>query len=599
MMNCGALTHTSRLAALRTELKRRKLDGFIVPLADEHLSEYVGAYAQRLAWLTGFRGSAGTAIVLEAEAVIFVDGRYTLQVREQVDERLWSILTVPKTCVAAWLGEHAGKGARIGYDPWLHTKDWVSATRAALAERGAVLVAVDINVVDAVWLDRPCPSLAKLAVHPKSLAGRSSSEKRQDIVERLAAKRVDAVVLSALDSIAWTFNVRGSDIEHSPVALAFALVHIDSSADLFVAPDKLTNEVVEHLGSTVRLHSREAFVKHLATLAGRRVAVDPERTVAVILEALEEAGARVIKERDPVLLPKAIKNAAEIAGHRAAQARDGAAFSRFLHWFSIEAPKGVLTELSAAAKLRQFREATGRLRGLSFETISSFGPSGAIIHYRPSEETDRRIMPGSLYLVDSGGQYVDGTTDVTRTITIGAPTAEMRDRFTRALKGHIALARAVFPAGTRGGQLDALARQYLWIAGLDYTHGTSHGVGSYLCVHEGPQRVTHNGDYKDSLMPGMILSNEPGYYKAGEYGIRIENLMVVVKREVCGAELEMLGFETLTFAPLDRALIDLALLTPGERAWIDNYHMEVMQIVGPQLDGSAKTWLQDATRPLS
>ena len=566
------------------------------------MSEYVGAYAQRLAWLTGFQGSAGSAVVLPAEAAIFTDGRYTLQVREQVDGSLWQYQSVPQTSAAEWLAASAPAGARIGYDPWLHTKGWVKQATAALAEKGAELVAVDTNPIDAVWPDRPEPSRARLVVQPDDLAGRSSAEKRQEIVEALEAAGADAAVLSALDSIAWTFNVRGEDVEHTPVALAYSLVHADGTADLFVNPEKLSDEVRAHLGNAVRLHDRAAFRGALGELAGKAVIADPERAVSAIFDALEQAGARVIAKRDPAVLPKAVKNEAELAGQRAAQARDGAALVRFLHWLSVEAPKGGQTELSAAAKLRAFREETGALKDLSFDTISGAGPNGAVVHYRVSEETSRPLEMGSLYLVDSGGQYQDGTTDVTRTVAIGTPTAEMKDRFTRVLKGHIALARAVFPEGTRGGQLDTLARQYLWAAGLDYAHGTGHGVGAYLAVHEGPQRIAAAGSgyagTDEPLKAGMILSNEPGYYKTGEYGIRIENLVLVERREVAGAEKPCLGFETLTFAPIARDLVELGLLDEGELRWFNAYHARVLAVVGPRVDGAAKAWLEAACAPL-
>jgi Xaa-Pro aminopeptidase len=594
--------YADRLQALREELVRRRLDGFVVPLTDEHMSEYVGAYAQRLAWLTGFQGSAGTAVVLPAEAAIFVDGRYTLQVREQVSADQWSYQSVPQTSVAQWLSEHAVEGARIGYDPWLHTKAWVAQATKALAEKGATLVAVDTNPIDAVWPDRPLPSKARLVVQPDRFAGRSSADKRQEIADWLVAKKADAAILSALDSIAWTFNVRGADVERTPVALAYALVNADGTADLFVAPEKVGEEVSQHLGNAVRLHPRDAFAGHLATLKGKRVAADPERAVSAIFATLDAAGATVLELRDPAVLPKAIKNEAEIAGQEAAQTRDGAALTRFLHWLSIEAPKGQIDELAAAAKLQEFREATGALKDLSFDTISGAGPNGAVVHYRVTPETNRKLELNSLFLVDSGGQYQDGTTDVTRTVAIGTPTAEMRDRFTRVLKGHIALARAIFPQGTRGSQLDTLARQYLWEVGLDYAHGTGHGVGSFLAVHEGPQRIAPGGSGfgggEEALQPGMILSNEPGYYKTGEYGIRIENLVLVEPRDVPGAEKELLGFRTLTFAPIDRRLIDLELLSREERAWVDGYHAEVAAVVGPQLDGEAAEWLKAETAPL-
>jgi Xaa-Pro aminopeptidase len=595
-------TYEARLAALRAQLKADRLDGFVVPLTDEHMSEYVGSYARRLAWLTGFQGSAGSAVVLPEEAAIFTDGRYTLQVRDQVDGRHWSYQSVPETSIADWLKDHAPDGGRIGYDPWLHTKEWVTKARAALADKGAELVAVGRNPIDAVWADRPEPSRARLIVHPDAYAGKSSAAKRHEMADWLKAQKADAAVLAALDSIAWTFNVRGADVERTPVALSFAVIHDDGTADFFVDTGKVGDDVRQHLGNGVRLHDRGEFESALAALSGKTVAVDPERSVAAIFDALEGGGARIVTKRDPAVLPKAIKNEVEIAGHRAAQARDGAALSRFLHWLSIEAPKGGIDELSAAAKLQDFRQQSGDLRDLSFDTISGAGPNGAIVHYRVNEATNRRLETDTIYLVDSGGQYPDGTTDVTRTVVVGTPTAEMRDRFTRVLKGHIAIARARFPAGTRGSQLDSFARQYLWEAGLDYAHGTGHGVGSFLAVHEGPQRISPVGSSQpggdEPLRAGMILSNEPGYYKTGEYGIRIENLVLVVPIEVKGAEKELLGFETLTFAPIERRLIDIEMLGDGERAWIDAYHVRVLEIVGPQLDSDARAWLEEQCAPL-
>ncbi len=591
-------SYEDRLKALRAQLVRQKLDGFVVPLTDEHMSEYVGAYAQRLAWLTGFQGSAGSAVVLPQEAAIFVDGRYTLQVREQVDGAHWHYESVPQTSIAQWLKDHASQGARIGYDPWLHTRSWVRQATEALAEQGAELVAVDTNPIDAVWPDRPAPSDARLVVHDDRFAGRSAAEKRAAMADWLTSKKADAAILSALDSIAWTFNIRGKDVDRTPVALAYAIVHADATADLFVAPEKMDDAVAQHLGNGVRVHDRAAFADALAGLQGKSVVADPERAVAAIFEALEQGGAKVLALRDPAVLPKAIKNDTEIAGHKAAQARDGAALSRFLHWLSVEAPKGGLTELSAADRLEAFRKDTGLLEDLSFDTISGAGPNGAVVHYRVEEKTNRPIEPGTLYLVDSGGQYRDGTTDVTRTIAVGEPTQAMQRHFTLVLKGHVALARAIFPKGTRGGQLDILARQYLWAEGLDYAHGTGHGVGSFLSVHEGPQRIATFGGGDEPLVPGMILSNEPGYYKTGEYGIRIENLVLVEPRAIPGAEKEMLGFETLTFAPIDRALIAVDMLSADERAWVDAYHARVLEVVGPQLDGDAHGWLKDACAPL-
>ena len=597
-------THEARLAALREELKRQGLDGFVVPISDEHMSEYVGGYAQRLHWLTGFNGSAGTAAVLADEAAIFVDGRYTLQVRDQVDGRFYAYENVPETSPAEWLGEHVPEGARIGFDPWLHGKAWAERAGKALAGRGATLVPVASNPIDAIWADRPQPSLAPAEVHDLAYAGVSSEEKRSTVAQWLGEKGLDAAVIAALDSIAWLLNIRGTDVERTPVTLSFVLAHADGTADLFIAPEKVTPELRAHLGNAVRIADDSAFVPALQALAGKRVAVDPDSAVQAVFGVLGEAGAEVVGERDPCVLPKATKNPVEQAGHRAAQARDGAALTRFLHWLSVEGPKGGVTEIAAADRLHQFRREAGDLRDLSFDTISGSGPNGAIVHYRVSEETNRTLPPGSVYLVDSGGQYPDGTTDVTRTVWIGpdAPPGEVRDRFTRVLKGHIALARATFPRGTAGHQLDALARSHLWQAGLDYAHGTGHGVGSFLSVHEGPQRIGKaaggQGGTGQELLPGMILSNEPGYYKTGDYGIRIENLQLVEPREIAGAEGEYLGFETLTFAPIGRALVDPALLDGDERAWWNAYHARVMEVVGPQLAGGARAWLAAECAPL-
>lgn len=597
-------THEARLDALRKQLAADGLDGFVIPISDEHMSEYVGAYAQRLEWLTGFGGSAGTAVVLANQAAIFVDGRYTLQVRDQVDGTLWSYESVPQTSVAAWLGKHAPEGARIGYDAWLHAKGWADGVAVALQPRNATLVPVTSNPVDAVWQDQPAPSLAPAVPHADEHAGKSAHEKRADVAEWLAAKGLDAAVVTALDSVAWLLNIRGADVDRTPVALSFVIAHADGTADLFIAPEKVTAELTAHLGNAVRVQPREAFVPALEALKGRKVAVDPERAVAAIFHALADAGANVVPLTDPVVLPKAIKNPAEQAGHRAAQARDGAAIARFLRWVAMEAPKGGVTELSAADRLQTFRAEGGLLRDLSFDTISGAGPNGAVVHYRVSEETSRTLEANSVYLVDSGGQYVDGTTDITRTVWIGpdAPPAEVKDRFTRVLKGHIALARAIFPKGTAGSQLDSFARQFLWAAGLDYAHGTGHGVGSFLSVHEGPQRIAKAAGGQagtgQELFPGMIISNEPGYYKTGEYGIRIENLVLVERREIPGAEGEFFGFETLTFAPIDRALTDVALLTGEERAWLDGYHAQVQAILAPQLSGADLAWLEAACAPL-
>ena len=595
-------SYADRLAAFREQLKSDQLDGFVVPLTDEHMSEYVGSYAQRLAWLTGFEGSAGSAVVLPEEAAIFVDGRYTLQVRSQVDADHWSYQSVPETSIADWLKDHAPDGARIGYDPWLHSRDWVTRATEALKAKGASLVPVKRNPIDAVWADRPEASTERLIVHPDRLAGKSSAEKRHEIADWLVKQGADAAVLAALDSIAWTFNVRGKDVSRTPVALAYALVHADGTADLYVAGEKIDAEVRQHLGNGVRVHERGDFEAALTRLKDQRVVVDPERSVAAIFDALDQAGATIVPARDPTVLPRAIKNPVEIAGQQAAQARDGAAIARFLHWVEEEAPKGELDELKASDRLEALRREAAELRDLSFDTISGAGPNGAIVHYRASEATNRPLEMNSIYLVDSGGQYVDGTTDITRTVPIGEPTEEMRDRFTRVLKGHIALATAVFPKGTRGSQLDSFARRPLWDAGLDYAHGTGHDVGSFLSVHEGPQRISPMGSSQsggdEPLQAGMILSNEPGYYKTGEYGIRIENLVQVVDKVIPGAEKEMLGFETLTFAPIDRRLVARDMLAPAERDWLNAYHADVLAKIGAQLSGDDRAWLEAACAPV-
>jgi len=598
-------THEARLAALREELKRRGLDGFIVPISDEHMSEYVGDYAQRLAWLTGFGGSAGFAAVTLTHAAIFVDGRYTVQVREQVDGNLFEYRSVPKDTLGGWLSEVAESGATIAYDPWLHTFAWVEALEKRLAAKGIVLVPAQSNPVDAVWADRPAPSPAVAVPHDEALAGRSSADKRAAVADWLAREGHDAVVIPALDSVAWLLNIRGSDVAHTPVALSYVIAHKDGSAELFIAPGKVTPELARHLGNAVTIRDRDAFEGALASgFAGRSVALDPDFAVVGIAQALRAGGASFAFKQDPTILAKAIKNEAEQQGHRDAQARDGAAVSKFLRWLEIEGPKGGVDELSAAARLAAFRAEDEGLRDLSFDTISAAAGHAALPHYKVDADSNIPVPPSSIYLVDSGGQYPGGTTDITRTVWVGPgePSAEMRDRNTRVLKGHIQLARAVFPQGTAGGQLDVLARQYLWEAGVDYAHGTGHGVGSFLAVHEGPQRIAKPSGGQagtgTELHAGMILSNEPGYYKQGHYGIRIENLVLVEERVIEGAEGRYLGFETLTFVPLDRKLIEKALLTAEEIAWVDGYHAEVRALLSPRLEGEDLAWLERETAPL-
>ncbi len=597
-------THEARLDALRKELARRELDGFVIPISDEHMSEYVGAYAERLSWLTGFGGSAGTVVVLKDKAAIFTDGRYTIQVRDQVDGRLYEYQSVPQTSPAEWLKANAPEGSAIGYDAWLHSKGWAKGVEEALAKKDATLVAVDSNPVDAVWEDQPAPSAAPALVHDDSLTGQPSAEKRAAIADWLKEENLDAVVIAALDSVAWLFNIRGTDVERTPVTLSYAIANADGTAELFIAPEKVTPELTAHLGNAVTVRPEAEFVPALSAMKGKRVAADPSNCVAGIFAALSDGGAVVLDKPDPCVLPKAVKNAVEQQGQRDAQERDGAAIARFLHWLSVEGPKGQLTELAAAEQLHQFRRECGDLRDLSFDTISGAGPNGAIVHYRVSEETNRTLEPGSVYLVDSGGQYPDGTTDITRTVWIGpgAPSAEVKDRYTRVLKGHIALALQTFPTGTAGSQLDTLARQFLWQAGVDYAHGTGHGVGSFLSVHEGPQRISKarggQAGTDQELLEGMILSNEPGYYKTGEYGIRIENLILVERREIANSEGDWLGFEALTLAPIGRELVEPELLDAREKAWWSDYHAHVWKVLAPQLDSEERAWLDAQCAPL-
>lgn len=597
-------THESRLAALRQELKKRKLDGFIIPISDEHMSEYVGAYAQRLAWLTGFGGSAGSAAVLHEKAAIFVDGRYTVQVRDQVDEALFDYRSVPKETIAGWLTENAQEGTQIGYDPWLHTRRWVDMVQAKLDRAGIKLVPVEPNPIDSVWQDQPKPSDATAMIHENENAGQSSSEKRAVVADWLKAEGHDGAVISALDSIAWLLNIRGSDVDHTPVALSYLIAKDDGTAELFIAPEKVTPELKQHLGNAISIRDRAEFSGALGDLKGKSISVDPDYGAAAIAQLIEQAGGTVSYNRDPTILPKAIKNKVEQQGHRDAQARDGAAVARFLHWLEREAPSGDIDELAAAAKLKEFRREHGDLRDLSFDTISAAGPHAALPHYRVDEDSNIKIPPSSIYLVDSGGQYLDGTTDITRTVWVGPgnPSEEMRDRYTRVLKGHIAIDLALFPQGTAGSQLDAFARQFLWQAGVDYAHGTGHGVGSFLSVHEGPQRIAKSAGGQagtdQELFEGMILSNEPGYYKQGHFGIRIENLVLVESRKIEGAEGGYLGFETLTFVPIDRRLVNKDMLSSAEISWWDNYHAKVFGILSPQLEGDDLSWLERECAPL-
>jgi Xaa-Pro aminopeptidase len=589
----------ARVAALRAELERQSLDGFIVPRNDEHNGEYVPRGAERLAWLTGFTGSAGIAAVLADRAAIFVDGRYTLQVQDQSDGDIFDFRHVSNEPLAEWLKDHAAADQQIGYDPWLHTSDAIKRLDDGLAQAGATLVAVDTNPIDAIWLDQAPPPLSPTVPHPIEFAGESAEAKRSHLAESLKKSGVGAAVLTLPDSIAWLLNIRGGDVPRTPFSLGFAILHDDGTVDLLTDPRKLTPATLTHLGNAVRVNRRDAFGPLLDRLGAeaKRVRVDPASAGVWIRDRLAAAGASIDAGVDPCQLPKARKNATEIAGTRSAHLRDGIAVCRFLHWLSIVGPKGDTDELGAVDQLAAFRREGQHFRDLSFDTISGAGPNGAIVHYRVTPESNRKLAPDMLYLVDSGAQYLDGTTDVTRTIAIGQPSDAMRGCFTRVLKGHIAIATCRFPKGTSGGQLDSLARHALWQAGLDFDHGTGHGVGSYLSVHEGPQRISKAAGGQ-ALEPGMIVSNEPGYYRTGEFGIRIENLVVVVDCPDLSGEREMLQFDTLTRAPIDRRLIDRTLLSDEEVAWLDAYHEIVRQEITPLVDTDTGNWLADVTQPL-
>ena len=589
-----------RVAALRTELARRGLTGFIVPRSDRHQNEYVPASEERLAWLTGFTGSAGAAIVLRERAVLFVDGRYTLQVREQVDTSLFAIEHLVETPPDRWIETNLTSADRLGYDPWLHTVESAERLAKACAAAGATLVAVEPDLIDAIWSDRPAPPLGRITLHDLRFAGEAAEEKLARIRAELAKLRADALVVSDPHAVAWAFNIRGSDVAHTPLPLAFAVVPQAGRPALFVDGRKLSNDVRDRLETLADVREPADFVQALAALgqAHKTVRLDQATAADALARLVTSHSGKVARGPCPIALMKAVKNQAEISGARAAHIRDGVAVTRFLAWFDREAARGTLTEIDAVAALESFRRDTGLLKDVSFPTISGAGPDGAIVHYRVTTRTNRGIAAGELFLIDSGGQYQDGTTDITRTVAVGEPTAEMRERFTRVLKGHIAIARAIFPDGTTGAQLDSFARQSLWAAGLDFDHGTGHGVGSYLSVHEGPARISKLGT--TPLRRGMILSNEPGYYKAGAYGIRIENLVLVVEAAaVPGAEKPLNAFETLTLAPIDRRLVVADMLTPEETDWFDGYHARVAQMLAPLVDAETRAWLAAATRPLA
>ncbi len=588
------MASNSNLSALRTELSQSGVDGFILATGDEHMTEFPATYSQRLGWLSGFSGSTASIAVLPDKAAIFVDGRYTESVLHQVDGRDWTHQDIAVTTIGSWLATNAA-GMRIGYDPKLYTRTAISAVRDRLAG-SAELVPLPENPIDPVWAEQPPRPTSLAFVQPTERSGKSSADKRRDVAEWLTATAADAFVLVALDSIAWLLNIRGSDIDMVPFCYSFAVCHKDGTADLFVDPRKIDETVRQHLGNSVRLQPYDSFYRSLEAMGGKTVSVDPNFTPDAIFAALEAGGAIVRTDRDPTMLPKATKNPVEIEGMRQAHIRDGAALTRFLRWFENEAPHGRLTELSAAAKLSQFRRETDRFYSLSFEPISCADANAAMPHYRATPETDAPIGPGSIYLVDSGGQYPDGTTDVCRTVSVGPASAVFRDRFTRVLKGYIALQITTFPPGTLGSRLDAIARAPLWEAGIECAHGIGHGVGHFLNVHEGPAYfLAYPRPDEEPIAAGMILSNEPGYYRPGEYGIRTENLMVVVERPIEGGDRVMLGFEAISLAPIALDLIDTSLLTDVEIAWLDDYHAEVRELLAPLLSPEERKWLVDRT----
>lgn len=604
--------YARRLDALRGAMRQAGVQGFVVPVTDEYQGEYPPPSARRMAWLTGFTGSAGAAVVLDESALdpdkcagpeeakaaaVFVDGRYTLQARRQVDAAHYEQQELAGMGQAEWAAARLKAGARLAYDPWLHSRSAVEAMHRQLEGSGVELVPVEANCVDAVWRDRPPVPCAPVEVYGERYAGETSASKRARVGKAVEANGADAAVLSAPDSIAWLLNIRGGDVAHTPLALSFALLHKDGAVDWFIDAAKLSDAVRAHVGAEVRIRPVEALREALHGLSGAKVQYDPMRSAAWFHRQLMEAGAEIVARDDPCLLPKACKNATEIEGMRQAHIRDGAALAKLLAWLDAEAPLRPVTELEVERRLLSFRQQQEHFREPSFDTIAGSGEHGAIVHYRATEDSDKVLEINTLFLLDSGGQYLDGTTDVTRTVVIGEPTEEQKRRFTQVLQGHIALAGAVFPKGVSGQNLDALARLPLWRDGVDYAHGTGHGVGAYLGVHEGPQGIHVRSAVP--LQPGMVLSNEPGFYKEGEYGIRIENLVVVRERSEFAGTRPYYAFETLTLAPIDRRLIDADMLSRAEREWLDAYHRRVRDTLSPLLDETERRWLEEATRPLT
>ncbi|MEM7546541.1 MAG: aminopeptidase P family protein [Pseudomonadota bacterium] len=585
-----------RLKALRTQLAAQAVDGFIIPRADAHQGEYVPPRDERLAWMTGFTGSAGHAAILPARAAVFVDGRYTLQAATQIDQGAYQIASLYDDPLGKWLAANSETGSRIGYDPWLHGKAQIDVLATRLAKDGSEMVPVSQNPVDAIWADQPKPPAVLIRPHPVELSGEAAASKRKRIGKAIAAAGVDFAVLTLPDSIAWLLNIRGGDIPRNPVPLAFAILNADGTAALFLRDGQGDDRLSDHLGPDVAVMPREGFLETLSARSGTAL-LDKNTCPLAIATALDDGGMAITWGTDPCIMPKAIKNGVEIQGARDAHLRDGAAMARFLAWLDREAPTGTLTEIDIAKQLEGERSATNALMDISFDTISGAGPDGAIVHYRVTEATNRTLQKGELMLVDSGGQYVDGTTDITRTITVGPPPDDAARAFTLVLKGMIAVSLARFPAGTNGRDIDTMARMALWRAGMDYDHGTGHGIGSYLCVHEGPQSLSRRGMI--ALEAGMMCSNEPGYYRTDAFGIRIENLIIVNEAAIpSGGDRPMLSFETITLAPIDHRLIIAEMLTAEEADWLNAYHAEVATKIGPLLAAEDRDWLQTACAPL-
>ena len=594
-----------RLAKLRKKLRAAEFDGFVVPRADAFMGESVPVQSERLRWLTGFSGSAGVAVILIDKAAIFVDGRYTLQIWDQVDPSIYDIFNISEVSPWTWSANNLRKGSRLAFDSWLITDTTRNNYQRNLIEIGAKFVEVDKNPIDAVWDNQPAPPLAPVTNHTINFAGKSSREKRRFISNGLLKESQDAALITSPDSIAWMLNIRGGDVPYAPLALSFLVIFANEDVHWFIDNRKLLPEVAEALRKEIIIDDIGQIGPFLQKIGAKLETVVVDETVApaYLVSVLRNSGVRVITGKDPCSLPKACKNNIEVNGSREAHIRDGVAMVNFLAWLDKMAPRGEVSEISACENLRECRSRCDLIRDLSFRTISGTGANAAIVHYDVTPQTNKLLKPGDLYLIDSGGQYLDGTTDVTRTVYIegpdgGRPSCEERDRFTRVLKGHIAVSSAEFPVGTPGSQLDILGRLPLWKAGLDYDHGTGHGVGSYLCVHEGPHRISKvSGGVP--LEAGMIISIEPGFYKTGEFGVRIENLAVVCKRDENGCGLgAWLGFDILTCVPIDTRLVERSLLTSNEIEWLDNYHSLVRQLIEPMVDSETAQWLKAATRPL-